>query len=155
MRTAPERSLLSTVSEIDALLEEDVGDLNMFATLFCADIDTATGTISYVDGGHSLSFIRRADGTWEHLDSTGLPLALSIGESHHVGTAQLGPGEALMLCSDGLLDLLDLEDPLGQIDGVLAECGVDGAVQEALRLTERMKAPDDVTIVVVRREAQP
>ncbi|WP_258934924.1 serine/threonine-protein phosphatase [Nesterenkonia pannonica] len=153
MRTAPERSLLTTVAEVDSLLEEDVGDLNMFATLFCADIDTTTGTISYVDGGHSLSFIRGADGTWKHLGSTGLPLALSMGEPHQVGTAYLEPGEALMTCSDGLLDLLDLDDPLGQIDGILAECGVDGAVEETMKRVERAKAPDDVTVIVVRRYA--
>ncbi|WP_258934945.1 serine/threonine-protein phosphatase [Nesterenkonia pannonica] len=81
MRTAPDRSLLATVSEIDELLEQDIGELNMFATLFCADVDTTTGTVSYVDGGHSLSFIRRADGSWKHLDSTGLPSPCAWGSA--------------------------------------------------------------------------
>ncbi|MCH8559433.1 GAF domain-containing SpoIIE family protein phosphatase [Nesterenkonia sp. DZ6] len=153
MRTAPERSLQATVAEIDSLLEQDIGDLHMFVTMFCADIDTRTGQISYVDGGHSLSFIHRADGSWEHLESTGLPLAMGMGEPHELNTVQLHPGDALLSCSDGLLDLLDLEDPYGQVEQVLREQGLEGAVEEALRRAEQAKAPDDVTVVVVRRDS--
>ncbi|WP_218220440.1 PP2C family protein-serine/threonine phosphatase [Nesterenkonia sp. Act20] len=153
MRTTPGRSLLATVSETDALLEQDVGDLNMFVTLFCADLDTASGHVSYVDGGHSLSFIRRANGSWEHLNSTGLPLAMGMGQPHELGTAQLHPGDALMCCSDGVLDLFDLEDPFSQADGLLAKYSVDGAVQETLRRARKTQALDDVTVVVVRRDS--
>lgn len=151
MRTVPNRSLLDTVSEVDAILQEDVGDLNMFATIFCADIDTASGRISYIDGGHSLSFIYRADGTWEHLHSTGLPLAMGLGEPHWVSSAQLNPGDALLCCSDGVLDLLDPEDPFAEVGKILAHHGIDGAASEALNVAEQQKAPDDVTVVTVRR----
>ncbi|MGJ9371882.1 PP2C family protein-serine/threonine phosphatase [Nesterenkonia sp. CF4.4] len=153
MRTAPERSLLRTVSEIDAMLEHDVGDLHMFVTLFCGDLDTRTGEITYVDGGHSLSFILRADGSWEHLNSTGLPLAMGLDEPHGLGTARLNPGDALLSCSDGLLDLLDLDDPFHEVEQVLREYGIDGAVQEALRRAVKVKATDDVTVVVIRRDS--
>ncbi|EXF24043.1 serine/threonine protein phosphatase [Nesterenkonia sp. AN1] len=153
MRTTPGRSLLATVAETDKLLEQDVGDLSMFVTLFCADIDTASGDISYVDGGHSLSFIHRADGGWDHLNSTGLPLAMGLGEPHRLGTAQLHPGDALMCCSDGVLDLLDLQDPFAQADDVLAKHGVDEAVQETLRRARKAQVPDDVTVVVIRRDS--
>lgn len=153
MRTAPERSLLTAVAEIDAILEHDLGDLNMFATLFSAEIHALTGQVSYVDAGHSLSFIHRADGSWEHLNSTGLPLAMGMGEPHGLGSVHLDPGDALMSCSDGLLDLLDLEDPFGQVDEILEAYGMDGAVDEALRRAVAVKAADDVTVVVVRRES--
>lgn len=125
----------------------------MFVTLFSAEIDALTGQVSYVDAGHSLSFIHRADGAWEHLNSTGLPLAMGMGEPHGVGSAQLNPGDALMSCSDGLLDLLDLEDPFGQVDEILEAYGMDGAVDEALRRAVAVKAADDVTVVVVRRKS--
>lgn len=151
MRTAPERSVQATVAEVDSLLEQDVGDLHMFVTLFCADIDTRTGEVTYVDGGHSLSFVLRADGRWVHLESNGLPLAMGMGERHGVNTAQLNPGDALLSCSDGLLDLLDLEDPFGQVEGIIRKVGLDGAVKEALRRADRAGAPDDVTVFVVRR----
>lgn len=153
MRTAPDRSLLAAVSEVDALLEHDLGDLHMFVTMFCAELDTTTGEVDYVDGGHSLSFIHRADGTWEHLNSTGLPLAMGMDEPHGLGSVRLEPGDALMCCSDGLLDLLDLEDPFGQVEEILAASGIDGAVQEALRRAVAGKAADDVTVVVVRRHS--
>ncbi|MGJ9407163.1 PP2C family protein-serine/threonine phosphatase [Nesterenkonia aurantiaca] len=153
MRTGAERSVQATVAEIDSLLEQDIGDLNMFVTLFCADIDTRTGEVSYVDGGHSLSFILRADGSWDHLESTGLPLAMGMGEPHGVNTVQLNPGDALLSCSDGLLDLLDLEDPFGQVEAILRKQGLEGAVKEALRRAEHEKAQDDVTVVVVRRDS--
>ncbi|WP_166433070.1 PP2C family protein-serine/threonine phosphatase [Nesterenkonia salmonea] len=153
MRTVPNRTLLETVSDIDVMLQEDIGDLNMFATIFCADIDTTTGRLEYVDGGHSLSFIYRADGTWEHLHSTGLPLAMGLGESYGLSSAQLNPGDALLCCSDGVLDLLDPENPFLEVTKILAAHGVDGSVSEAMAFAERQRAPDDVTVVTVRRHA--
>ncbi|WP_235928264.1 SpoIIE family protein phosphatase, partial [Nesterenkonia haasae] len=152
MRTVPTRTLLETVTDIDALLQEDIGDLNMFATIFCADIDVTSGHIQYVDGGHSLSFIYRADGSWEHLHSTGLPLAMGLGEPYGVNSAQLNPGDALLCCSDGVLDLLDPDDPFQEVSRILAEHGVDGSVAEALAFAERRKASDDVSVVTVRRQ---
>ena len=65
----------------------------------------------------------------------------------------LSPGDALVCCSDGLLDVLDLDDPFGQVSQVLRDRGPEGAVAEALRLARGEAATDDITVVVLRRDA--
>ena len=67
--------------------------------------------------------------------------------------AQLDPGDVFMVCSDGLLDVLDADDPFGHVHDTLRALGPAGAVQEATALAARRGAPDDVTVLVVRRDA--
>lgn len=153
LRTAPDRSLSAAVSDIDRLLADDLAELHMFVTALHADLDLATGVVSFVDAGHSLGYILRADDTWEALRSTGLPLGMDLGDERHEGTAQLNPGDILMCCSDGLLDVLDMEDPFGHVRRELRTGGPAGAVAEAARLTRAATASDDLTVIVVRRDA--
>ncbi|WP_426322473.1 PP2C family protein-serine/threonine phosphatase [Microbacterium sp. E-13] len=152
LRTAPERPLTQVVREVDRMLEDDIGGSNIFVTAVAADIDTATGRIAFVDAGHSLAFILRRDGSWEPLLSTGLPLGMGFDEDRTASPAQLEPGDTFMICSDGLLDILDEEDPFAHVSDTLREFGPDGAVQEAARLAGERNAPDDVTVLVVRRD---
>lgn len=153
LRTAPERSLDRAVVEIDDLLEADIGDSNMFVTAFVADLDLPTGRLSFIDAGHSLGFILHADGSWEPLRSTSLPLGMGTLEPRTMAEATLAPGDTFVCCSDGLLDVLDPADPYRHVQRVLAEQGPAGAVREAHRIAAATTAPDDVTVIVVRREA--
>lgn len=153
LRTAPERPLTQAVSEIDRMLEDDIGGSNIFVTAVAADIDIASGRMAFVDAGHSLAFVLRAGGTWEPLRSTGLPLGMGFDETRTASAAQLDPGDVFMVCSDGLLDVLDADDPFGHVHDTLRDLGPAGAVQEATALAARRGAPDDVTVLVVRRDA--
>ena len=152
LRTAPERELAHAVSEVDRMLVDDVGGTNLFVTAVAADIDIATGRVDFVDAGHSLAFVLRAGGSWEPLRSTGLPLGMGFDDTRTAAEAQLDPGDVFMICSDGLLDILD-EDPFGHVHHVLRERGPEGAVHEAARLARERHAPDDVSVLVVRRDA--
>ena len=151
LRTAPTRSLTDTVSEVDRMLEADLGGANIFVTAVAADIDLETGGVSFIDAGHSLAFILRAQGDWEPLLSTGLPLGMGFDETRTTSGASLAPGDVFMVCSDGLLDILDESDPFGHVHDVLRTLGPQGAVDEARRLAQE-GAPDDVTVLVVRRD---
>lgn len=152
LRTAPERSLAVAVSDIDRLLAADLAHLHMFVTALHADLDLASGVVSFVDAGHGLGYILRADDTWEALRSTGLPLGMDLGDERRESTTQLHPGDILMCCSDGLLDVLDPEDPFGHVRRELRSGGPAGAVAEAARLTRAATAADDLTVIVVRRD---
>lgn len=152
LRTAPSRSLADTVAEVDRLLEADLGGANIFVTAVAADIDLGTGGVSFIDAGHSLAFILRADEVWEPLRSTGLPLGMGFDETRTASHAALAPGDVFMVCSDGLLDILDEADPFGHVYRALRDLGPQGAVDEARRLAQEVGAPDDVTVLVVRRE---
>lgn len=151
LRTLPDRELLDAVREADRLLDADVADLGTFATAFHAELDATTGCLRFVDAGHSLGYILRADDTWEHLVSTGLPLGMGLADVRTSAQTELRPGDIFMVCSDGLLDVLDPADPLGHVRRVLREHGIHGALDEAARLARGTTAADDVTVMVVAR----
>lgn len=153
LRTAPDRSLVSAVSEVDQRLADDLDDVHMFVTGLHADLDPVDGVVTFVDAGHGLAYILRADDTWEPLRSTGLPLGMGMYEERSAGTATLHPGDILMCCSDGLLDVLDEHDPFGHVQRELRAGGPAAAVAEAARLARSSAAPDDLTVLVVRRDA--
>ena len=152
LRTAPYRSLGESVLEVDRMLDGDIGGSNIFVTAVHTEIDIATGELAFVDAGHSLAFILRADGSWEFLESTGLPLGMGLDEVREAASARLEVGDSYLVCSDGLLDVLDPDDPYGHVYRVLTSLDPQGAVDEAARLAKAVRAPDDVTVVVVRRD---
>ncbi|MDQ1136320.1 hypothetical protein QE410_001119 [Microbacterium sp. SORGH_AS 1204] len=151
LRTEPGRDLLETVREADRLLSADLEDLGTFVTAFHAELDPASGSLRFVDAGHSLGYVLRADDTWEHLTSTGVPLGMGLQEVRAASQVQLSPGDIFMVCSDGLLDVLDPHDPLGHVLRVIRERGITGALDEAARLTRQTSDPDDLTLLVVER----
>lgn len=155
LRTAPERSLTDAVIEVDRLLEDDLADTSMFVTAVVAELRPETGELEVIDAGHSLAFVVRADGSWTPLRSTNLPLGMGMGlaDPRVPVTTRLEVGDAFICCSDGLLDVLDADDPFGHVERVLTAMGPDGAVREALRLANDERATDDITVVVVRRDA--
>lgn len=152
LRTAPARSILDAVTEVDQMLEEDIGGSNIFVTAVHAEIDVASGSLAFVDAGHSLAFILRSDGRFERLESTGVPLGMGFDELRTVARAQLDVGDSYLVCSDGLLDILDADQPFEQVHRSLRAGGPEGAVAEAARLAKSTSAPDDVTVLVVRRD---
>ncbi len=152
LRTAPDRSLGEAVREVDRMLEDDIGGSNIFVTAVHTEIDIATGELSFVDAGHGLAFILRADGRWEFLESTQLPLGTGFDDVRDSAGARLEAGDSYLVCSDGLLDVLDPDDPYGHVYRVIRSLEPAGAVAEAARLAKAVQAPDDVTVVVVRRD---
>lgn len=153
LRTARDRPLIAAVEDLDRQVSDDLADLHMFVTAVVADVDGATGDVELVDAGHSLSFVVRADDTWHPVRSTGLPLGMGIEDARTSAHLRLEPGDALLCCSDGVLDILDVDDPFGQVLRALRERGPAGAVAEGIALARERKAPDDVTLMVVRRDA--
>ncbi len=58
-----------------------------------------------------------------------------------------------MCCSDGLLDILEEADPFGHVQRELRAGGPAAAVAEAARLARASAAPDDLTVLVIRRDS--
>lgn len=155
LRTAPERSIIDAITDAERILDEDLSDTAMFVTAVHAELFPESGEIHVIDAGHSLAFVLRADGSWQHLRSTSLPLGMGVelDDEREVAVAHLGPGDAFVSCSDGLLDVLDPDDPFAHVERALGALGPEGAVREALRLAGDDRATDDITVVVVRRDA--
>ena len=137
-------------------LASDLGDTAAFATLFHARLDADTGVVRYVDAGHGLSLHVRADGTWERLASPNLPVGIWTDEPWVTSELSLQPGDSLVSCSDGILDLYDgtVESLRRVAELVAAAEDAAGVVDHVRGLAERSAAADDdVTVLVVRRAA--
>jgi len=134
-------------------LRQDLDSSDSFVTLFHAQLDLAGRSLTYVDCGHGLVFLRRAAGQVEELPTRGLPLGVFSDEGYQEGTVTFEDGDALVLYSDGLIDAL----PELALDNRALAGRLDGSAS-ARDMVERLVAlvppeaplPDDMTVLVVR-----
>lgn len=133
-------------------LDSDLNNLGSFATLFHAQLDTDSGHIRFIDAGHGLSMVLRADGSKIRLVSENPPLGMGIGTVWEEQSFELNPGDTLVSVSDGVLDLFDGKlSSLEKIEEIVRNSeSAQVAVQKVLALAGST-APDDVTILVIRR----
>jgi serine phosphatase RsbU (regulator of sigma subunit) len=134
---------------------------NRYATLFLARLETATGDLRWVNAGHAGPLVARADGGHELLGGTGTILGCFPDARWEEGRTTLGPGDVLVLLSDGVLEAAraaasDLEPEhlaaLVRANRGASASALLGALQEAVdqSLGGKRRA-DDHTFVVVRR----
>ncbi|HUL76540.1 MAG TPA: SpoIIE family protein phosphatase [Vicinamibacteria bacterium] len=135
---------------------------NRFATLFLGRLDTGSGVLRWVNAGHSPPLVARSDGSHELLEATGTILGVLADVSWREGRTTLGPGDVLVLLSDGVVEAArstsgDLSpDRLAAIVGdrrgaSAAELlsALQAAAEEGLGGARRA---DDQTFVVLRRQ---
>jgi len=75
-----------------------------FITLFYALYDPRTGQLEYVNAGHLPPLIHRRDGSFERLTSGNIALGMFEGSSYESHRAELHPGDAIILYSDGITE---------------------------------------------------
>jgi sigma-B regulation protein RsbU (phosphoserine phosphatase) len=133
-----------------------------YVTAAVAELMPSSGQLQFAGAGHLDNLILCADGTMTALSSTGAPLGLlppglPFGET----CAGLGPGDALLLFSDGVTDAQNAEgDEFGEprLHDVLREVAGQPAATIIERVFDAVEAfaaghPqfDDMTILVLRR----
>jgi phosphoserine phosphatase RsbU/P len=134
-----------------------------FITLFIATCDPATGRLSYVNAGHTPGLGHRADGTVEWLKGGGVALGMFAGTVYESHDTVLGPGDVLVLYSDGVTEAEDHqgrpfeETGLERVVAVHAQASPRDMAQAILRVVEvhaqETFLADDLTVLVVRRKA--
>ena len=78
-----------------------------FTTAFLAELDPATGALTYVNAGHNWPVLRHASGAMERLEAGGLPLGITSARPYEFGTATLAKGDLLLIFTDGLVEAED------------------------------------------------
>jgi phosphoserine phosphatase RsbU/P len=149
------------VSFVNDYIGEVHGNANMFATVFFAVVDPATGDLLYVNGGHDPPLITGPDGIRTTLAPTGPAVGLMPGLPFTVRREVLAPGETLVAYTDGVTDSRSASGDLFGEDrfAALAAAGRDGSagallasIEAALEKHSAGTAPfDDVTLLAVKR----
>ncbi|MGW0562220.1 SpoIIE family protein phosphatase [Streptomyces sp. NPDC003016] len=134
-------------------------DTDRFATCTYAEADLTTGVMQVVRAGHLDPLLRHADGACRRLPvAGGMPLGLSaeFGQLEYpVTTVELDPGQTLVLCTDGLVELpgTDLDEGM-QMLSALVRTGPQDLQQLADTLCEVVDergGEDDVALLLLRR----
>ncbi len=154
--TDPDCVLGDLVRMVADQLSDDFTVTESFATLFHARLRTEDGRVECVDAGHGLSVVRRADGAIEALHSSDLPMGILPGDVWATRSLLLGPGDMLVIPSDGLLDLLSEDSDTTVVHDVLRSCATPKALCRRVKELAASRPPiDDVTVVAIRRDDAP
>jgi serine phosphatase RsbU (regulator of sigma subunit) len=136
-----------------------------FITLFLGLFDPRTGDLEFVNAGQTPPLLLRAGGAVERLSTGGVALAMFDGSIYDSGHAQLDPGDALVMYSDGITEAESpkglMFEELGLEAAVRATPGVSaGVLSRAVfravddhRRGERLA--DDLTVLVLSRPIVP
>lgn len=138
---------------------------NKFITLFAAELDPATGVLTYVNAGHNPGIVLRAGGAVERLGPGGLPLGLMANVSWRSEQLELAPGDLLCLYSDGITEATSPDDEefgLERLEALLAgqdDLAIERRLAEVAEAVSRFAAGqpqgDDQTVLMVRRLPAP
>ena len=95
------------LSEVNDLLNQD-NDTAMFVTVLYAVYNPDSGVITYANGGHNPPVIIHADGSSTMLPMTGgIALGVVPGFEYEQSTFTLGPGETIILYTDGVTEAMN------------------------------------------------
>ncbi|MFY9674504.1 MAG: PP2C family protein-serine/threonine phosphatase [Terriglobales bacterium] len=78
-----------------------------FTTAFLAELDPATGGITYVNAGHNVPILRRKSGLIERPDLGGIPIGVLPASIYQVGSAKLESGDWLVIFTDGVVEAVN------------------------------------------------
>jgi phosphoserine phosphatase RsbU/P len=153
-------ALKNAVSLTNSYILRNHGQSGMFATLFFAVLDPATGALAYVNCGHNPPILIGQNGRTARLTATGPALGIMPDADFAIEQAQLEPGDLLIGYTDGVTEA---RNPRGEFfsDTQLLSLVQPGA-PSAETLLDRIEGSvcahvnggdpsDDMTMLAVRR----
>jgi sigma-B regulation protein RsbU (phosphoserine phosphatase) len=75
-----------------------------FITFFYAQLDGPRRRLAYVNAGHNAPFVLRSNGSHERLRDGGTVLGVFASPDYELGSAQLSPGDRVVLFTDGVTE---------------------------------------------------
>jgi serine phosphatase RsbU (regulator of sigma subunit)/dihydrofolate reductase len=150
------------MANVNRLLYDASGS-NRYATFFYAELDCASRTLHYVNGGHNPPVVlRKEDGAWRvfRLGDGGPVIGLLAGAVYKEQMLTLLLGDILLAFTDGISEAMNVsEDEWGE-ERMIAEAqahadlNAEGLLQCLFRAADAFAsgAPqhDDMTVVVLR-----
>ena len=147
----------AAITAVNRALSPDLMRSDSFITLFYAQLNPGSGELRFADAGHGMALIQRQAGGVEPLRRHALPLGVLADAVYDEGWAVLRPGDTFLLYSDGLTDARpDLTlDATGVAAQVMGVHDARAKLEQLVALVETGETrPDDLTLVIVAREAR-
>jgi sigma-B regulation protein RsbU (phosphoserine phosphatase) len=134
--------------------------LGKFVTMLYLTVDPSTGTVACASGGHPLPRVLLPDGTVQVLEARGLALGIEPDQEYPEGRAELPPGAAVVLYTDGVIEARRGREFYGteRLDAALAAARELGARELAHAVLDDCREfggrelADDCAVVVIRRD---
>jgi len=146
------------LQSVNRLFCENTAD-SAFATLFFAEYDDTMRRLRYVNCGHLPALILRPDDTLEHLHATATVLGMFKIWDCEIGEAQMFPGDALALYTDGITESFNhAEEQFGEERLAAALCrhralspqAMLAAVVDEVRQFSFREQHDDITLIIAK-----
>ena len=168
---------LHTIARQGVRLEELVLRLNRYAcahsldgmrftTAVLGEYDPVTNRLSYVNAGHNAPVIRRRNATLhsgiERLEVGGMPFGISLQAKYETGVADLGPEDALILFTDGVVEAFNQKGEeftdarwiaaIRNLPDMDAQRSLQFLMQRVDEFVGATRQSDDITCLVLRCE---
>lgn len=138
------------------------GTRRTFMTFFYALLSPGNGEMDSICAGHPFPLLRRAGGRVEELGRGGLPLGVRDDLAPEPQATTLGPGDLLVLYTDGLAEAVDVRAEAFGYERIAALTRGGGTPQEVHdRILAAFDAHvgdeplrDDLTLLVIAREGE-
>jgi serine phosphatase RsbU (regulator of sigma subunit) len=159
--TDPHLPLAALVKEVESRFietrnPEDPGSLYATGVLLRTD---RNGAVDYLSAGHPPVMVRRSSGSVDSFPSTAVPIALLPEMETASASFQLDPGDAVVICTDGLLELTNDKGEVFGLDHTVANialsdgspCGIYSTLTRAIgEFHELDRLDDDLSFVAIR-----
>ncbi|MCP5180072.1 MAG: serine/threonine-protein phosphatase [Pseudomonadales bacterium] len=149
--------MLTNPGQILALFNRELIEqkIDKHVTLSFVLIDLRTDELLYVNAGHYPQAILVDGSGARFLEATGRPVGLFPEVSYTAESAIIGPGERLVLFSDGVLEMLGGDSLTAKEALLLDAAGASDQVDviwQMLGLRSDDQGPDDMSCLIVSRE---
>jgi sigma-B regulation protein RsbU (phosphoserine phosphatase) len=131
-----------------------------FASVFYGRLDLEAGTIRYANAGHLPPLVRKRDGSWRTLETTGMVLGALDRVAYGEKTVTIDPGDLFVLYSDGIteaengsgefFEALRMTSVIDSYLGSTVQAAASAIADELSRFAPGDPS-DDRTLVLVRR----
>jgi len=155
--------LLKSPADFAATLNNELGKVvkgESFATAICGVVNAEQRTLRFAAAGGPPVLVVRSSGTFEELESSGLPFGMMEDAVYDEVTAQIAAGDGLLLFSDGAVEIHNAKDEMLGVDGLVhilknhgyPESGfrMNAVEEDLLKFSNAIRLDDDLTFIEAR-----
>ncbi len=149
------------LNEVNVEKYAEFSQMELFVTLFLAQIHQETGRFSYASAGHGEALLwRSANQQLQHLPATGLPIGISVDEHYDSETFLLRPGDLVIVFSDGITEAINKSEEqfgLERLQTVILENATLSATEmvskieaAVLEFSQGREQEDDISVIILK-----